>query len=299
MSIELYTLSHWIGEQRMLEMQETEISASVRVALDIKLKTEAEDGMTKTARFDQNAAITKAALFGARAHDGQLRKNASKPPYFVHCARVFQLLYELPGNRIDTEVFQAALLHDTVEDTAVTLDDLEREFGKLVRLLVAEVSDDKSLPGPERKRLQVEHAQHASPGAKLVKLADKVANVEDLATKGKEGIPVKWTLERVQEYFRWALEVTDGIRDACPALYEKLVTMTECDFEYLDGKRYPCIAPGVSVWAWHRPGGVWEHLPHSIDAWKSNAGQEGLRQIAAMCGVRSAAMCAEDEEEED
>ncbi len=222
-------ISVWLGPERIAEMQEAgEITASVRVALDIKL-------------LNAEGRIIQAALFGAKAHEGQLRKNAARPPYFVHCARVFQLLYELPDVYIDTAVFQAALLHDTVEDTAVTLEDLEREFGKAVRDLVAEVSDDKSLPGAERKRLQVEHAPHSSPGAQLVKLADKVANVEDLATKGKDGIPVSWTLERVQEYFRWALEVTGGIRDACPPLYAKLLDMTKGDFEYLDGKRYPCL----------------------------------------------------------
>lgn len=89
---------------------------------------------------------------------------------------------------------QAALLHDTVEDTDTTLDELELHFGAQVRRLVEEVTDDKTLPKLERKRLQVEHAPHSSPGAKLVKLADKLYNLRDLNRCTPEGRspPLLW-----------------------------------------------------------------------------------------------------------
>lgn len=72
------------------------------------------------------------------------------------------------------------MLHDTVEDTDTTIDELESVFGPIVARIVQEVTDDKSLPKLERKRLQVEHAPHRSQQAKLVKLADKLYNLRDL-----------------------------------------------------------------------------------------------------------------------
>ena len=77
-------------------------------------------------------------------------------------------------------IVQAALLHDTVEDTDTTPAELEATFGPTVARIVQEVTDDKSLPKQERKRLQVEHAPHCSHQAKLVKLADKLYNLRDL-----------------------------------------------------------------------------------------------------------------------
>lgn len=93
------------------------------------------------------------------------------------------------GNISDPEVLQAAILHDTVEDTNTTFDEIEKEFGVSVRKIVAEVTDDKSLPKMERKRLQIEHASASSHNAKLVKLADKLYNLRDLQQSTPEG----WT----------------------------------------------------------------------------------------------------------
>lgn len=90
----------------------------------------------------------------------------------------------------------AAILHDTVEDTDTTLDELEEHFGKTVRNIVAEVTDDKSLPKQERKRLQIEHAKSISKRAKLVKLADKLYNLRDL----EKSLPSEWTEVRIHKY---------------------------------------------------------------------------------------------------
>ncbi|XP_023275776.1 guanosine-3',5'-bis(diphosphate) 3'-pyrophosphohydrolase MESH1-like, partial [Seriola lalandi dorsalis] len=99
------------------------------------------------------------------------------------------------GGVTDIEVLQAALLHDTVEDTDTTPAELEAKFGPTVARIVEEVTDEKSLPKQERKRLQVEHAPHCSRQAKLVKLADKLYNLRDL----NRCTPVGWTAQRVQE----------------------------------------------------------------------------------------------------
>lgn len=99
------------------------------------------------------------------------------------------------GGITDSEVIQAALLHDTVEDTITTFDEIEEHFGQSVRKIVEEVTDDKSLPKQERKRLQIVHAKDTSHKAKLVKLADKLYNLRDLQCCAPEG----WT--DVRTYF--------------------------------------------------------------------------------------------------
>ncbi len=115
-------------------------------------------------------------------------------------------------------VLQAALLHDTVEDTDTSFEELETKFGKAVTDIVREVTDDKSLPSEERKRLQIVHAPTSSHEAKLVKLADKLYNLRDLC----KGTPRGWTFKRSEEYFKWAKKVVDGLRGTCPLLENEL-----------------------------------------------------------------------------
>lgn len=102
----------------------------------------------------------------------------------------------------------AAVLHDTIEDTETTPEELETRFGPEVRALVLEVTDDKRLPKAERKRLQIEHAQLSSAKAKLVKLGDKIANLRDLAATP----PADWSLDRRREYLDWTARVVQGCR---------------------------------------------------------------------------------------
>ncbi|KAM5291156.1 guanosine-3',5'-bis(diphosphate) 3'-pyrophosphohydrolase MESH1 isoform 3-T4 [Glossophaga mutica] len=125
------------------------------------------------------AQLLEAADFAAQKHRGQRRKDPEGTPYINHPIGVARILTHEAGIT-DIVVLQAALLHDTVEDTDTTLDEVELHFGAQVRRLVEEVTDDKTLPKLERKRLQVERAPHSSPGAKLVKLADKLHNLRDL-----------------------------------------------------------------------------------------------------------------------
>ncbi|XP_035037305.1 guanosine-3',5'-bis(diphosphate) 3'-pyrophosphohydrolase MESH1 isoform X3 [Hippoglossus stenolepis] len=126
--------------------------------------------------------------FSAEKHRNQRRKDADETPYINHpigtsstavTSGVARILSH-EGGITDVEVLQAALLHDTVEDTDTTHAELENKFGSTVAHIVQEVTDDKSLPKQERKRLQVEHAAHCSRQAKLVKLADKLYNLRDL-----------------------------------------------------------------------------------------------------------------------
>lgn len=102
------------------------------------------------------------------------------------------------GAIYDPVVIVAALLHDTVEDTDTTFEEIKSHFGEKVQKVVAEVTDDKTLPKLERKRLQIVHALTSSYEAKLVKLADKLYNLRDL----EKETPVGWSSERVHEYFK-------------------------------------------------------------------------------------------------
>ncbi|AWP01123.1 putative guanosine-3'-5'-bis(diphosphate) 3'-pyrophosphohydrolase MESH1 [Scophthalmus maximus] len=155
--------------------------------------------------------------FAAEKHRNQRRKDADKTPYINHPIGVARILSH-EGGITDIEVLQAALLHDTVEDTDTTPAELEAKFGATVARIVQEVTDDKRLPKQERKRQQVEHAAHCSQQAKLVKLADKLYNLRDLNRCTPDG----WTAERVQEYFIWASAVVRGLKGTNSVLEEKL-----------------------------------------------------------------------------
>ncbi|XP_055571828.1 guanosine-3',5'-bis(diphosphate) 3'-pyrophosphohydrolase MESH1 [Falco biarmicus] len=133
------------------------------------------------------ARLLAAADFAARKHKAQRRKDPEGTPYINHPIGVARILAHEAGVT-DLVVLQAALLHDTVEDTDTTFSEIEEQFGEEVRRVVEEVTDDKTLPKMERKRLQVEHAPGSSPQAKLVKLADKLYNLRDLNRCTPEGM---------------------------------------------------------------------------------------------------------------
>jgi guanosine-3',5'-bis(diphosphate) 3'-pyrophosphohydrolase len=161
-------------------------------------------------RPDQGLALLLRALaFAAHKHRDQRRKDAEASPYINHPIALAEVLAG-EGGVTDIEVLAAALLHDTIEDTATTAGELRENFGERIAAMVAEVTDDTELPKAERKRLQIEHAAGISHGAKLVKLADKICNLRDVA----ERPPAKWDLERRREYFDWARQVIDGLRGA-------------------------------------------------------------------------------------
>ncbi|TRY65428.1 hypothetical protein DNTS_021898 [Danionella cerebrum] len=161
--------------------------------------------------------LLEAVNFAAEKHRNQRRKDPEATPYINHPIGVARILSH-EGDVTDIEVLQAALLHDTVEDTDTTIEELQTVFGSTVARIVQEVTDDRSLPKAERKRLQEEHAPHRSHQAKLVKLADKLYNLRDL----NRCTPAGWSAERVQEYFEWASRVVKGLRGTNAALEEKL-----------------------------------------------------------------------------
>ena len=175
---------------------------------------------------ESTGLILKALRFSAEKHKDQRRKGANASPYINHPIEVTEILWRL-GEVRDTNLLLAAILHDTIEDTDTTADEIKAEFGEEVLSIVLEVTDDKSLPKQRRKQLQVENAPHKSPKAKLLKLADKISNVREIVSSP----PKDWSLERKQEYLLWTEKVVAGLR----GVNEKL----ESHYDSLlrDGKR--------------------------------------------------------------
>ncbi len=162
---------------------------------------------------DALAPLLSALCLAAEKHRTQKRKGTDASPYINHPIEVAELLARVGGVR-DVEVLLAAILHDTIEDTETSPAELADAFGARVCGLVAEVTDDKSLPKEERKRLQELHAPQLSRDAKQIKLADKISNVREMGASPPDG----WPLERRREYIRWARSVVDGCRGANTAL---------------------------------------------------------------------------------
>ncbi|MBL6749127.1 MAG: bifunctional (p)ppGpp synthetase/guanosine-3',5'-bis(diphosphate) 3'-pyrophosphohydrolase [Nevskia sp.] len=151
--------------------------------------------------------LVRAIAFAAEKHRHQRRKDAAASPYINHPIALANVLAN-EGGVFDPVVLCAAILHDTIEDTQTTAEELEGMFGSEVTAVVLEVTDDKNLDSHLRKRLQIEHAPHRSPQAKLVKLADKICNLRDLLSAP----PKDWGAERKLDYFDWAAQVVAGVR---------------------------------------------------------------------------------------
>ena len=162
---------------------------------------------------DALGSILAAVHFAADKHRDQRRKDAEASPYINHPIEVAELL-ERVGGITDIATLQGALLHDTIEDTNTTLEELQIVFGYEIAGIVAECSDDKRLSKLERKQAQIDHAAHISKRARLVKIADKIANVNDI----NDAPPAGWSLERKREYFDWSKKVVDQMRGTHPAL---------------------------------------------------------------------------------
>ena len=153
------------------------------------------------------ALLMDALAFSSYKHRRQRRKDVEASPYINHPIALARVL-AIEGGVTDHKTLAAAILHDTLEDTETTFEELKEQFGTTIAQIVREVSDDKTLSAIERKRLQIEHAQHLSRRARLVKLADKTCNIRDVAANSPHG----WNLARRREYFDWAKRVIDQFR---------------------------------------------------------------------------------------
>lgn len=163
-----------------------------------------------------NAAELLGALhFAAERHRDQRRKGVEGSPYVNHLIEVAAILAE--AGISDLWTLQAAVLHDTLEDTEAHPEELERAFGARVRRIVEEVTDDERLPKPVRKELQVEHAPGLSLEAQRIKIADKISNVLALVSTPPRG----WAAERKEDYLTWSERVVAGCRGCSLPLEER------------------------------------------------------------------------------
>jgi len=175
------------------------------------------------------AKFLQAASFAAKKHRYQKRKGDDGEPYVNHPLEVANLLANV-GKVDDYDILIAAVLHDTIEDTETTAEELTELFGATVCGYVLEVTDDKSLEKSERKLKQIEHAPHLSAGAKQVKLADKISNITDVTNNP----PAGWSKERKIEYINWGEKVVAGLRGVNEGLenyFDEIVRKGRAKFE--------------------------------------------------------------------
>ena len=151
--------------------------------------------------------VSEAAELAARRHSGQSRKGGENEPYINHLAEVASLLASATDGE-DAELVAAGWLHDTIEDTDTSHDELAQRFGARVAGLVEEVTDDMTLAKSERRRLQVIEAPKKSPGAKLIKIADKISNVRVRIFFE----PDVEQQDELADYLDWAVQVVKGCR---------------------------------------------------------------------------------------
>ena len=160
-----------------------------------------------------DSRLVKAAHFAAVKHKTQRRKDSERTPYINHPLALANVL-AIECGIDDIEVLCGALLHDTIEDTDTSREELLEAFGEQIAKIVFELTDDKSLPWQARKEAQISNASLISEKAQLVRLADKICNLRDVSSSPPEG----WSIERRQEYFDWAIRVVDGLRGVNPDL---------------------------------------------------------------------------------
>lgn len=164
--------------------------------------------------------LVRALAFAAHKHRDQRRKDRDRSPYINHPIALVQVLVNEAQIR-DPLVLAAALLHDTIEDTATTPEELAQTFGPAIATLVNELTDDKRLPKADRKRLQIEHAPTLSDRAKRVKLADKICNLRDV----DQSPPVGWSIARRRAYFDWAEQVVGALGPVDPLLAKQFAAV--------------------------------------------------------------------------
>ncbi len=157
--------------------------------------------------------LTRALTFAAEAHANQRRKGAAQEPYLNHLVEVMDLVARATDGN-DIELLIAALLHDVVEDTAVTREQLSQTFGERVARIVEENSDDMSLPKDERRRQRIAGMVKKSADARMVKTADVISNLRAMATSP----PAGWTADRKLGYLEGCRQLIDAGRGANPNL---------------------------------------------------------------------------------
>lgn len=150
-------------------------------------------------------SLQPAVYYAMEAHQKQKRKDPWHLPYIVHPIDAMNIL--IKAGVTCQKTLSAAVLHDTVEDTETTLDDLKRMFGPEIASIVSECTDNKEHDKVTRKKQQIVHAHHMSQQAAFVKVADKLSNLEYLLVAP----PPSWTPEITRGYIAWSKAVLDNL----------------------------------------------------------------------------------------
>jgi hypothetical protein len=160
--------------------------------------------------------LIQAISFAATKHQGQFRKDAAATPYIIHPIGVARSLWE-EGKVRNLNVLLAALLHDTLEDTETSSEELGKLFGSRVSSTVEELTNDPNLSTEQNKQRQIDHACMLSLNAQLVKLADRLYNVRDL-----RNLPSNWGKEKVRSYLMWGEKLLKALKGTNQPLEELL-----------------------------------------------------------------------------
>lgn len=188
--------------------------------------------------------LLEAIIFATRKHQGQIRKDQEGSPYITHPLAVARAIWQIGGIK-ELKILVAAILHDTLEDTQTHQSEIEQQFGQEVLSIVLQVTDDKSLEKIDRKRRQVEHASHLTLDARIIKLADKLVNCQDILHSPPNG----WSLKRRQDYVQWAADVVEHIRGTNTPLEAAFDLMLKKGEEVLDFKIKPYSSIDQRPWS--------------------------------------------------
>ncbi len=157
-------------------------------------------------RYSLDSLLLAAIKFASEKHMLQRRKGCSDIPYINHTIRVAYILQEI-GKENDPILLSAAVLHDVLEDTDATEPQLTELFGNELTSIVKEVTDDMTLTYDDRKRFQIKKAPTLTNKAKLIKIADKLSNIQDILTS-----ELTWSNRRKRKYVEWSEQVVEGCR---------------------------------------------------------------------------------------
>jgi guanosine-3',5'-bis(diphosphate) 3'-pyrophosphohydrolase len=155
-----------------------------------------------------------ALKFASEKHIYQHKKGCETLPYINHPVYVAHLL--IHAGETDEELLAAALLHDVLEDTDASVQELQSLFGLRVTNLVIELTDDNSITYDDRKRLQIQKAPKLSADARKIKIADKIANIQDLLR-----YDFTWSKRRKKQYLDWSRKVVGACRGISPQLEQQ------------------------------------------------------------------------------
>ena len=172
--------------------------------------TSLEEGMKVGSISEEDATfVLDAVIFGAQKHRAQARSNPKKTPYIIHPIEVADFVMRI-GKVYDKEVLVAALLHDIMDDTGTTYEEISGLYGKKVSQYVEEMTVKKELPLKQQKKYQIIQALHQTPSVAIIKLSDKLSNLRTLA----KNPPSSWTRDRIDQYFQWAQSVIENLPES-------------------------------------------------------------------------------------